>query len=79
MEILFYILIWSACGALVGHLASKKGRSALGWGVFGFMLFIVALPCILIIGPLNQRQCPFCMSNIPMDATVCAHCQKDLG
>ena len=64
-------------GIITAAIANSRGRNVFGWGVFGFALFIVALPCILLMPALNQRKCPYCTSVISQEATVCPHCRKD--
>lgn len=84
---LFYIVLVIAGGIL----ASRKGRSVLGW------LFLTALcPLLLIIliclssletpkartmrqlDAADYRDCPFCAESIRREASVCKHCGKDV-
>jgi len=39
-------------GLIPAAIAQGKGRSFLGWWLFGALLFIVALPCALIVDAL---------------------------
>jgi len=45
---------------LTGHIAARKNRNSFGWGVFGFVLPIIALPLILI----SPRYCFKCRQAI---------------
>jgi len=63
-------------GILVGYIAKQKGRSPLLWGIYGALLFIVALPHILFTESKNQ--CPHCAETVKGEASVCKHCGRDL-
>ncbi len=75
-------LIAVVIGLVPAAIASNKGRSFLGWWIFGAALFIVALPCAIFIQPASaagtQRPCPHCMATIPAAATVCSHCTREV-
>ena len=86
MEIFVFAVL---LGLLPAYIASKKGRSFVGWWIFGFMLLIVALPVALLIkndlAALEReklkdgnKKCPFCAEFIKAQATVCKHCGRDL-
>lgn len=49
MEILLLAIL---IGLIPAIIAQGKGRSFLGWWIFGALLFIVALPMALIVDPL---------------------------
>jgi len=76
-------------GFIPATIASKKGRDFMTWYIYGFLLFIVALPHSLIISKTEDQKlkdasasgrvpCPFCKELIHIDAVVCPHCQRDL-
>lgn len=52
MALLFWMLLF---GVITGAVAQAKGRDALGWGVLGALLFIVALPVLLLSPPLPPK------------------------
>ncbi|NLK00580.1 MAG: zinc ribbon domain-containing protein [Clostridia bacterium] len=74
MGALLYAMI---LGIIPGMIARKKGRSFLGWYIYGVLLFIIALPHSLIMK--SRYQCPYCMSNIDPKAVVCPKCARDIG
>lgn len=87
MEIFFLALL---LGLIPAAIAKNKGRSFIGWWIYGAALFIVALPHALVmkrdIEAIEQseiqsgemRKCPFCAELVRAEAKVCKHCHKDL-
>lgn len=63
-------------GFIPAMIAKKKGRSFLGWYIYGVLLFIIALPHSLIMK--SKYLCPYCKSNIDPEATVCPKCARDI-
>lgn len=49
--ILGLIVIWAILGAIVGGIASGKGREFWAWFIYGFFLFPIALIHILVARP----------------------------
>lgn len=66
-------------GIIPGIIAAKKGYSFVSWWIFGALLFIVALPMIIIKKPADITECPFCSEPIKVTATVCKHCNKEIS
>lgn len=68
-------------GLLTGFIAQQKGYSFVLWWIGGTLLWIVALPEILLKKPnrAGQRQCQACMSWVPQQASACAHCGRDIA
>ncbi|HKA18056.1 MAG TPA: large conductance mechanosensitive channel protein MscL [Blastocatellia bacterium] len=73
--------------------AKDAGAPTINYGVFlGTIIdfLIVAFVIFLVIRQINRmrrqreepapdsRECPFCLSAIPLNATRCAHCTSDL-
>jgi len=73
--------------------AKEAGAPTINYGVFlGSIVdfLIVAFVIFLVIKQVNRlrrtpeeaaqevRECPFCLSTIPLNATRCAHCTSDL-
>lgn len=49
MEILIFAIL---LGLIPASIAQHKGRTFLGWWLFGSLLLIVALPMVLLLDPL---------------------------
>lgn len=87
MGILVLVIIIALIPATI---ASLKGRSFIGWWIYGFLLFIVALPHALIIKPDQSaiderrlsagdlRKCPHCAELVKSEAKVCRYCQREI-
>jgi hypothetical protein len=73
------ILTWLALCVLVGVLAARYERSALGWGLLAFVISpVIAGIALLIIGEGRTARCPFCAERIKQAARVCPCCQREL-
>jgi hypothetical protein len=49
MEFIFILVIAGLLALIPANIAKNKGRSFAAWYIFGFMIWIVALPASLII------------------------------
>ena len=90
MEWLFIWPISAFMIAIVAMIAHGKGYSALGWVLYGLLIWPIALVHILIKPDLKAAQqavareragrspCPFCAEPVKRQAKVCPHCQRDL-
>jgi hypothetical protein len=72
-------------GIIPAMIASKKGRYAGAWWLYGTLLFIIALPHSLLLEPWQEftekraeRKCPFCAELIKAEAKVCRYCNRDV-
>lgn len=74
------IVLAALIGLIPAAIAKGKGHSFGEWWLFGALLFIVALPMALVLKPNadEYRQCPHCLSQVPVRATVCARCSRDI-
>lgn len=72
------------CGIASGAIAQSKGRSFGRWFVlgvlFGFFAIAAALGASSRAGGPSGRsqQCPSCLSSVPLEASVCRYCQREL-
>jgi large conductance mechanosensitive channel len=73
--------------------AKKAGAATINYGVFlntCLEFMVVAFAVFLLVQQINRikrapalpeanvKQCPFCLSSIPLQALKCAHCTSDL-
>ena len=88
MELL--LLLWIGCGVGAALIAGSKSRSALGWGVLGFLFGPIGLLGAAMISRDSAsqerrairaglqdgklRRCPQCAEAIQAAATKCRFC-----
>ena len=76
-------------GLIPAAIARNKGRSFVGFWIYGALLFIVALPHALIMKADTKavedqaiaaggKKCPHCAEIIKAEATVCRFCSREV-
>jgi hypothetical protein len=68
------LFIAAFLGLIPAAIAHSKGRNAVAWWFFGWMLFVVALPCALFVSNISGKKCKECAEYIPEEARRCKHC-----
>jgi hypothetical protein len=74
MEIFILAVLLGLIPAAIAH---GKGHSFFGWWIFGAALWIIALPCSLLLKQNHdhEKQCPACREYVVKEANVCKHCR----
>ena len=85
-----FLLIAIVLGVIPAFIARQKGRSFLGFWIYGTLLFIVALPHAILAKPDQarlearllsdgaNRKCPQCAEIVKSEARICRHCGSAL-
>ena len=83
-----YVIVLAILGLIPAFIAQQKGRNFIAWWVYGFFLFLIALIHSLFLKEelvkqenvktrtlkANEKECPFCVGHINLDAVTCYHC-----
>jgi len=67
-------LFWPLMALFVAWIATNKGRSFLGWFIYGIALWPIALIHVLLISN-GSKKCPKCFTKIDDRATTCSACR----
>lgn len=84
--VLLYLVMAAVLALIPMSIASSKGRDAINWWAFGFILWIVALPAAILIKPTKRveeeealakgdsKKCPQCAELVKREASKCRFC-----
>ena len=86
MEIFIFAVL---LGLIPAAIAQSKGRSFVGFWIYGALIFIVALPHALIMKANPEKieedalaaggkKCPHCAEIIKEEAKVCRFCGREI-
>ncbi len=81
-----FVLFWFVFAFAPAILASRKGRSAVGWFLLALLISpVLTLIFVAVLPDLNQQKdlagrvpCPFCKELIKREAVRCPHCRSDI-
>ena len=74
-----WITVWIGCSIVCGILAKRKQRNVIGWIVLGFLFAIVAVIILAVLpSKVPTKLCPYCRVFIPITASVCKSCGRDV-
>ena len=75
-----YISAWAVSGVIGALIATARKQNALAGAFLGILLGPIGWLILAISGPNSsrRRQCPHCQEWVPLRATACSHCGRDL-
>lgn len=78
-QLISTLIIAIVLGLVPAIIAKIKGRSFFAWWGLGALCPFIVIPVSFFIKDKSGKQCPKCREWVVKDATICRHCQSDLG
>jgi hypothetical protein len=66
--------LWLVMMIVTGALASRRGRSVIGWLLLALIFTPVVLLILLVLPDRTLKTCPDCAEEVKRDALICRHC-----
>jgi hypothetical protein len=72
-----FVFVWLICGIIAAMIGAKKDT-----GCAGFLVGVLLGPFGIVLALVmkgDRVRCPYCRELMHKKATVCPHCQRDMG
>lgn len=66
--------LWLILMIVTGVLASRRGRSVIGWLLLALIFTPIVLLILLVLPDRSVKVCPQCAEEVKRDAQVCRFC-----